>query len=92
MYKLMRMDSTGGLDVIAALSIWSRRAPAQGVRHQDFVMSLFAEPVIAHAVEGCFEIFQDDGIAEAFEDERELFRGVNKRGTGKGCACSVELG
>lgn len=33
---------------------------------------LFSEPVGAHAVQGCFEVVEDDCVAETFEDEGEL--------------------
>lgn len=40
-----------------------------GTREEDFLVSLFAQPVVAQVVECGLEVVEDDGVAEAFEDE-----------------------
>lgn len=58
------------LNIFTRATISRRRAPISCRRcEQDLAVRLFPEPVAAETVEGCFEVVEDDGVAEAFEDE-----------------------
>lgn len=56
------------LNVIARPRI-TRWSASIRLRQENVTVRLFTEPVGAETIEGGFEVIQDDGVAEAFEDE-----------------------
>lgn len=51
--------------------LWSRSLPILRITELIY-RTVFEQPVISKAVEGSFEIIEDNGIAETFKDEGKL--------------------
>lgn len=64
-----RGDSLG---IFAYSTFPPGRATARRTSEEDLAVRLLAQPIVPHAIECSLEVVEDDRVAEAFEDKRQL--------------------